>query len=386
MAFAHLSDATLDHLMTAAIDGGLASESGLDGLATGINKTFTAQYLTGANPNIKLLKFVNKMNETRTLVSGEVPLAKWLKNGIRLSGGTEVELVFRRALEEMSADGAPEAAAADLDPVRAADGTMEIAIGEDDTLGVEFLLRGAMAARSVVNLQVHRHFGGNPNYILGDQADYGLGTGWLIAPGLVITNHHVVAARTKYEPAASDVDFALQGENVLVDFDHVGENPNVIPTSATTCVASAPKPLDFAILRLAADKPDRPPLRLRTHPVVRAAGAALRERANVLQHPDGGAMRLGFRNNFLISASADTLSYLTDTDGGSSGSPICDDGWYVAGLHRGFRTLTEGPVLVWGKEIKQENYGTPIGQIMDHLAAYNPTLRQEIDAAQATLG
>ena len=96
-------------------------------------------------------------------------------------------------------------------------------------------------------------------------------------------------------------------------------------------------------------------------------------------------MRLGFRNNFVVSGSAERLSYLTDTAGGSSGSPICDDLWFVAGLHRGFQTITGEPVLVWGVPIHQENYGTPVGAILAHLAAAHPGLHEEVMAGQASL-
>jgi hypothetical protein len=43
-------------------------------------------------------------------------------------------------------------------------------------------------------------------------------------------------------------------------------------------------------------------------------------------------MRLGFRNNFVVTGTADRLSYLTHTYGGSSGSPLCDDARFVAGF------------------------------------------------------
>ncbi len=65
-------------------------------------------------------------------------------------------------------------------------------------------------------------------------------------------------------------------------------------------------------------------------------------------------MRLGFRNNFVVTGTESRLSYLTDTAGGSSGSPICDDAWFVAALHRGFTTISGGPLMVWGKPIRQE--------------------------------
>ena len=89
-------------------------------------------------------------------------------------------------------------------------------------------------------------------------------------------------------------------------------------------------------------------------------------------------MRLGFRNNFVVTGTDDRLSYLTDTAGGASGSPICDDAWFVAALHRGWRMIPGDPVEVWGRSIKQENYGTPIGLILADLKDAHPDLYAQV--------
>ena len=60
----------------------------------------------------------------------------------------------------------------------------EIVIGEDEKVHIGFLENGLKAARAVARVMVIRTIGGQM-----------FGTGWLIAPGLLITNHHVVAAR-----------------------------------------------------------------------------------------------------------------------------------------------------------------------------------------------
>ena len=234
------------------------------------------------------------------------------------------------------------------------DGGLEIAIAEDDTLGVAFLHAGAAASRSVARLLVHRHFDGQPSMLAGNAPDVGSGTGWLIAPRLVITNHHVVNGRGPLEPPASDQDFALQGKATTVQFDYFRADVPPVSSVSLACVATD-RTLDFALLRLPDDAPDRPALPLRTVAILKPQDRALQERINVLQHPDGEPMRLGFRNNFVVAGSEERLSYLTDTAGGASGSPLCDDAWFVAGLHRGFATITGAPVQVWDTAVRQEN-------------------------------
>ena len=393
MTFKHLDDATLQGVVKAMIDLGWTTDASLEALTATMSPAFVGAALGQGSGNARLLVLAGRVNSTRVLVNGEVPMLQLLSNAVLLSAGRPEELVFRTALERVSVDGrapaapgaaAPAAAPPDATAVPSKNGQLEIAIGEDDTLEVDFLMRGVETARSIVKLLVHRHFDSTPSMLAGNNPDLGKGTGWLLGPRLLVTNHHVVNARLVGEPPASGADFALQGSNTHVQFDYYRDGSPTLACTATECVASDPT-LDFALLRLPADAPDRPPLRLRSAPILRPKDRQLRERVNVLQHPDGRPMRLGFRNNFVVSGSAERLSYLTDTAGGSSGSPICDDLWFVAGLHRGFQTITGEPVLVWGVPIHQENYGTPVGAILAHLAAAHPGLHEEVMAGQASL-
>ena len=386
MAFRYLSDDTLAAVRTAAIQLGFNTDGNLAALAAGISPAYVGSALVGPNGNAKLLTFTEAMNQTRSLVTDEVPLEKWLNNAILLAAGNQQELVFRKALESMAADSLPEEGAAPdvAASPRTDGGSLEIQIDEDDTLGVGFLLHGAIAARSVARLRVHRHFDGAPAFRAGGEPDFGLGTGWMIGPSLAITNYHVINARAPSEPDAGEADFELQGKSTLADFDYYDGSPATMTVPAVACEA-ADRALDYAVLRLDDAAAGRRPLRLRANPLTRPQASALRERVNVLQHPAGDPMRLGFRNNFVVVGSNERLSYLTDTAGGSSGSPICDDAWHVAGLHRGWATIEGTPVMVWGKEIHQENYGTPIGMILAHLAAQKPELHAEIMAGQQAL-
>ncbi|ADJ48155.1 serine protease [Amycolatopsis mediterranei S699] len=391
MTFTYLNDAALEEVRRAAIDLGFADEQNRLALAAGISRAFVDAFTTGGTGVAKLLTLTSRMNGTRVLLSGEVPLQTWLNNAILLSAGTEEELVFRRALEIVSVDGiappttspsdAPAAAPTDAAELPRTDGELEITIVEDDTLDVGFLHDGARVSRSVAKLLVPRHFGGVPSTLPRGVPDVGLGTGWLLAPGLLITNFHVMNARLAREPAASDVDFEHQAKVTEVVFDYYRTDSEVCSVPSEGCVAFD-RELDYAILRLPTGSVPRQPMRLRDAPIIKPRANPLRERVNVLQHPAGDPMRLGFRNNFVVAGTGDRLSYLTDTAGGSSGSPICDDAWFVAALHRGFQTIPGQPMSVWGKTIRQENYGTPITAILDHLGRTRPDLLEEVASSQ----
>lgn len=391
MSFAYLEDATLRKVQLAAIDLGFATDGQLAALNAGISPRFVASHSRGDNAMDRLVTLTARMNITRCLVSGEVPLTKWLSNAILRAAGTEEEFVFRKALERVSADGEATAGDSprhlDIDALPTSDEGLEIQISEDEALGVSFLHEGAVAAQSVAKLLVHRHYGGQPCFVAKDQPDLGNGTGWLLAPRLLITNFHVVKARLPGEFPAEEIDFRLQGAATQVLFDFYENSPGVVATRSAGCEASN-QDLDYALLRLSPDTPDRPPLILRRNPVIKPADRLLRERVNVLQHPNGDSMRLAFRNNFVVTGTDGRLSYLTDTAGGSSGSPVLDDAWRVAALHRGYATF-DRPLLMWSRTssrtISQENYGTPIGLILDHLGARHPGLLAEVIAGQTAL-
>jgi len=122
------------------------------------------------------------------------------------------------------------------------------------------------------------------------QPGVGYGTGWLIAPGIMMTNHHVIENRDIRggEAPATAEDLKAQAEAVEVWFDYYRE----IGGDPTKCrgaqLLASSRQLDYAVIRLAeAGKvADRKAL-----PVIPQAPALVRgARMNLVQHPRGGAL------------------------------------------------------------------------------------------------
>jgi len=199
----------------------------------------------------------------------------------------------------------------------------------DSRLAYAFAEGAVRTARSVARLTVPRFSNG---FL---QPGVGYGTGWLIAPGIMITNHHVIENRDARsgEPPATPEDFKAQAEAAEIWFDYYRE----IGGDPTKCrgaqLLASSRQLDYAVLRLAeADKvADRKAL-----PVIPQAPALVRgARMNLVQHPRGGALQYAIRNNFFVRLgdAPQLIRYQTDTEPGASGSPVCNDTWQVVGLH-----------------------------------------------------
>ncbi len=182
----------------------------------------------------------------------------------------------------------------------------------------------------------------------------------MLGPDLLITNHHVINARLDREQNASAADFALQGRKTEVAFDYDNGKTSVL--AGVQSVVASSHELDYAILRLNSGD-GRPPLKLLRERVEVKATTHLS--LNIIQHPRGMLKQVAFRNNLVSGADRDTVRYFTDTDFGSSGSPVFDDAWKVVALHRGARYADD--VSFQGKNSAYVNFGSQIQSILDDL-------------------
>ncbi len=345
------------------------------------------------------------MNSVVNLKGGEVPLKLVLSQAADYAA----DEAHRRLIEDMievidnnrPTPGLPAAAAAavvlpaagppagetardrlraQLPDPRDAEITPEAKIGDfDETISVDFLERGLAVATSVFKIVVHRHFDGQPNFNAGDVADLSSGTAWVLRPGIGITNFHVFNARTDAEGNAAPDDFAKQAATArLIEDYRAEEDDREGHLLGGAALLYADQTLDFALFRLPAALADRPALTLRRHPIRKTEVQRIGDRVNVLQHPMGRPMRLGFRNNFVVLGNNDILAYLTDTNRGSSGAPVLDDSWAVAALHVGSQAISVPDIKLMGVEIRRENFGVPVKTILAHVEAKAPDVFAEI--------
>jgi endonuclease G len=206
----------------------------------------------------------------------------------------------------------------------------ESIIEGSDMLPIRYLELGQVAARPVGRIEVPAIIGRGTGYA----------TGFLVAPGLLLTNQHVLRS-ADWAAAAT---LTLDAEDTLDGLPRVPRvfrlRPDDLFVADTT--------LDFALVSVAERATDG--TRLAEFGFLRLfeqTGKITRdEYASIIQHPNGRQKHLAARNNKISVYVYDDdlpadqrdannfLYYQTDTLRGSSGAPVFSDQWYVVALHR----------------------------------------------------
>jgi endonuclease G len=188
-----------------------------------------------------------------------------------------------------------------------------------------FLQRGLAAARAVARMRVS---------FPGREVS---GTGFLIAPDLVLTNHHVLFEREERGESArrARVEVWLGYED---DVDGHPLPPVVIPCDPAAIVGAAKH--DWAVVRLPSPVDAQ---RFPWLPLPEAVAVEVGDSVCIVQHPVGAPKKVGILRNLVVDVSDDLVQYQTDTDAGSSGSPVFDVSWRVVAIHHASWSNGMGP-------------------------------------------
>jgi len=335
-----------------------------------IDFLFYSRLKTFSTDAYQLTGDLNALNSTERLADGSVPFATWLRNASEMFSDIDATRVFSRALDELLTKARNVAPI--LNPASVPAGEVKEAIVQrNDMVSYGFMLAGATAGSAVARLQVTRHEKTIP--VLKDgEPEVHQGTGWLITPDLLVTNHHVVNARKDGEANAAVADLEIQGQKTCAQFDVDGTTDTGITISAAKLEAFDAA-LDFAILRLSAPVA-RTPLRLNAEKIEITSESYVA--VNIIQHPYGGPKKVALRNNLVYDSNFPKLRYFTDTDHGSSGSPVFNDQWEVVALHRASSFVNN--VNFQGRPAGWVNEGTHILAILDYIKVSNPSLFKEV--------
>jgi endonuclease I/V8-like Glu-specific endopeptidase len=253
----------------------------------------------------------------RQIRAGKSPLEIELDNRVEMRienlgfADTEARTLAR---EVRASGGRFEAAAA----ARGRRPGLERIIGDDDLLSSAFLARGARAAECVCCIL---------------EGEVRIGTGFLVAPRLLMTNAHVVLSQENAVRCRAEFDF----EDAI---DHPGTEGSVVfrLLPEEFFVISPEEELDYALVAVEATSVnEKEKKKLQDYgflPLNPTVGNALRgECLNIIQHPNGAPKRIALRQNRFTALLDRYVHYETDTMPGSSGSPVFNDQWEVVCLH-----------------------------------------------------
>jgi endonuclease G len=245
---------------------------------------------------------------------------------------------------------------------------LERVLGYNDLVEFNYLERGLLAGRSVGRIV---ELGG------GDVRP--VGTGFLVAPGVMMTNWHVL--ETAAEAARCAVEFGYEN-----DFRSKPRSSTFFRFMPDRYFWSTQE-LDFALVAVAPAAHEGK-ASLESFGYLKLNGtpgkARPKEFLTVIQHPNGQAKQISIRENQLLEYKEHVILYASDTAPGSSGSPVFNDVWQVVALHhRSVAKESNGKILdVDGKVATDQtpdsriawiaNEGVRISAIVSEISARAP--------------
>lgn len=224
---------------------------------------------------------------------------------------------------------------------------LERLIGQSDLLDLNYFWRGLIAARSVARIVLRTQSEGRI---------VGYATGFMVSPRLMLTNQHVFerAEDARY----SFAEFA--DERGLM-----GESPSPVRFAfAPDDYFDNDADLDFALVAVTTQSMDGgTPLDdfgwLRLNPM--QGKELVNEYVSIIQHPGAEPTQIAVRDNQVVEMLPNFLRYRTDTQPGSSGSPVFNDSWQVVALHHSAVPDTGGANTVFANE------GVRVSALLAHL-------------------
>lgn len=211
-----------------------------------------------------------------------------------------------------------------LEAPRSDPNAFERLIGDSDLLSINFLDRGRRAADAVCRIKVPSNGG----------AWYG--TGFLVGPRLLLTNHHVLGDADEASQCEAEFGYEHDLDGVLRDPVSFNLRPHEIFYSNSE--------LDITFIAVTPFSDNGVPLeRYGRLPLLPLSGKAVDgEWVTIIQHPGSEPKQIAIRSSQIVKLDAKAaggidldkfIHYSTDTEPGSSGSPVLNDQWQVLALH-----------------------------------------------------
>ena len=189
---------------------------------------------------------------------------------------------------------------------------LERVIGNRNFYTIDWLRKGDEMARWVCKIEL---------------AD-GMGTGFLLKGGYIMTNRHVLDSLETAKTATVLFNYRdVQYDDMeLMDYQIDETGPFIIGEKSDN---EADNDFDFAIFKLK-DANEKDGVSIEKVRSLPKEGTQV----SIIQHPQGRTMELSVDE--IVSTGANDFFYKADTNAGSSGSPVFDKKWRLIALHYGY--------------------------------------------------
>ncbi len=151
----------------------------------------------------------------------------------------------------------------------------------------------------------------------------GLGTGFLTPGGQLFTNHHVIPTVEEASVTTAQFNYNEDTEGKLLKYYSYPLDTSTFYTDEA---------LDFTRIKVR-ETETLPPLSQWSHLTLIDTLPFTGDHVTIIQHPSGGPKQIALNENRVTAIYGNYLQYTTDTEPGSSGSPVFNDFWEVVGIH-----------------------------------------------------
>ncbi|MET0703928.1 MAG: DNA/RNA non-specific endonuclease [Mycobacterium sp.] len=199
-----------------------------------------------------------------------------------------------------------------------------------------------------------------------------VGTGVMVSPHLMLTNHHVIASPDEGAKSSAQFKYELGVDDRAEDGTEFQFDP------AAFFWTSPVDRLDATLIAIGRKVAGPATLESFGWTALSSAGDkhAKGDHVTIVEHPEGDYKQIALRDNRVLGRgeSGVTLFYETDTLGGSSGSPVFNDDFALVALHHAGGPRIDS-VLDTGEPVPNEcNEGIRISRIVDELRKLHDTL------------
>jgi len=153
----------------------------------------------------------------------------------------------------------------------------------------------------------------------------GSATGFLVGADVFMTNNHVFEDKKDAKNAVLQFNYQLNADGSLAGHDEWKCDPD-------TMFKTNPN-LDYSIVRVKKKNGKNAGDVWGFLNLKHGSSVVKNQRVNIIQHPQGRFKEIVFKDNQVKAVTDEYIQYVTDTDYGTSGSPVFDDWFNVVALH-----------------------------------------------------